>query len=107
MISRTWKEDGRALFFAGDTSYTQQLLLDQMVDGVASDEPLARQTLQQILTYTQSAPTVYLPSHDPDSAHRLATWMAVTEPVQLSLMSIRESLPSQYGKESVREKEAG
>ena len=74
------QEGERALFFAGDTSYSQQLLLDQVVDGVASDEPLARQTLQQILTYTQSVPTVYLPSHDPDSAHRLATRMAVTGP---------------------------
>jgi glyoxylase-like metal-dependent hydrolase (beta-lactamase superfamily II) len=99
------QEDERALFFAGDTSYTQLLLLDQVVDGLPQMK--LWQTLQQILTYIQSVPTVYLPTHDPDSAHRLATWMAVTEPVQLSVMGIRESLPSQYGKESVREKKAG
>jgi glyoxylase-like metal-dependent hydrolase (beta-lactamase superfamily II) len=64
--------DGLSLFFAGDASYTQQLLLDQIVDGVAQDEAKSRQTLKLILQYVQEFPTVYLPSHDPDAALRLA-----------------------------------
>jgi N-acyl homoserine lactone hydrolase len=64
--------DGLSLFFAGDASYTQQLMLDQIVDGVAQDEEKSRQTLKLILQYTQEFPTVYLPSHDPNAAHRLA-----------------------------------
>ncbi len=67
------QEDEHALFFAGDTSYTQQLLLEQAVDGVTRDVALYQQTSQQIRTYLQSVPTIYLPSHDPESAHRLAT----------------------------------
>jgi N-acyl homoserine lactone hydrolase len=66
------QEDENALFFAGDTSYTQQLMLLQAIDGVAADEALALQTLQRIREYTQVTPTVYLPSHDPEAAHRLA-----------------------------------
>ena len=37
------------------------------------DVALYQQTTQQIRTYLQSVPTIYLPSHDPESAHRLAT----------------------------------
>ncbi|MBH8554498.1 N-acyl homoserine lactonase family protein [Nostocaceae cyanobacterium CENA357] len=63
--------DGLSLFFAGDASYTQQLMLDQIIDGVAQDEDKSRQTLKQILQYVQEFPTVYLPSHDPSAAQRL------------------------------------
>ncbi|HLZ55576.1 MAG TPA: N-acyl homoserine lactonase family protein [Ktedonosporobacter sp.] len=65
------QEGERALFFAGDTSYTQQLMLEQAVDGVTQDEAVYRQTEQRILAYVQATPTVYLPSHDPEAAQRL------------------------------------
>ena len=65
-------EDGPAnVFIAGDVSYTQQYLLDQVVDGVSPDPQQAAQTMATTLAYVQSQPTVYLPSHDPDSARRL------------------------------------
>lgn len=73
--------DDRTYFLAGDTSYTEQLMLQQHVDGVAPDEAAARQTLQRILRYVQEQPTVYLPSHDPDAARRLATG-AIVQPAQ-------------------------
>ena len=57
-------EDDHALFLAGDTSYTQQLMLEEAVDGVAPDEQVSRQTLQRIHAYTRQMPTVYLPSHE-------------------------------------------
>ncbi len=66
------KIDGLSFFFAGDASYTLQLMLDQIVDGVAQDEVNSRQTLKRIRQYVQEFPTVYLPSHDPDAAQRLA-----------------------------------
>ncbi len=72
-------EDEKTIFFAGDTSYTQQLMLSQTIDGVAASEALARQTLQRILAYTQTTPTIYLPSHDPEAARRLATRKEVAE----------------------------
>jgi hypothetical protein len=67
------QEEEHALFFAGDPSYTQQLLLEHAVDGVTRDVALYQQTSQQIRMYLQSVPTIYLPSHDPGSVHRLAT----------------------------------
>ena len=39
-------EEEHALFFAGDASYTQHLLLEHAVDGVTRDVALYRQTSQ-------------------------------------------------------------
>ena len=64
-------ESGAQIFFAGDASYTQQLMLDQTIDGVAPQEQQARQTLQRIKHLAEDHPVVYLPSHDPESARRL------------------------------------
>jgi N-acyl homoserine lactone hydrolase len=61
----------RSFFLAGDASYTQRLLVEQQVDGISPDEATARQTMQKVLRYAQETPTVYLPTHDPDSGRRL------------------------------------
>ncbi|MFI5248146.1 MAG: hypothetical protein ACHQWV_06305 [Nitrospirales bacterium] len=58
-------------FLAGDTSYTQQALLEHQVDGVSPNKSEALRTLDRILAYARSVPTVYLPSHDPESVERL------------------------------------
>lgn len=71
-LSLIVQDEGTAFFFAGDASYTEQLMLQQIVDGISPKERIARQTLARILQYVQSTPTVYLPSHDPGSAQRLA-----------------------------------
>ena len=65
-------EGERAIVLAGDVSYTQALLQQQVIDGVAFDEKAAHQTIQRMLTFAQTTPTVYLPSHDPAAAQRLA-----------------------------------
>jgi glyoxylase-like metal-dependent hydrolase (beta-lactamase superfamily II) len=56
---------------AGDVSYTQQLMLDGAVDGVSADVPAARRTLARIQRLAAERPTVYLPTHDPESVARL------------------------------------
>ncbi|HEX7734302.1 MAG TPA: N-acyl homoserine lactonase family protein [Ktedonobacteraceae bacterium] len=71
------REAEQSIFFAGDTSYTQQLMLDGKIDGVSPNDAIARQTLQRIQAYTRSTPTVYLPSHDPASAARLTARQAI------------------------------
>jgi N-acyl homoserine lactone hydrolase len=48
-------------------------MLEQAVDGVSPSERTAQRTLGRVLRYAEEVPTVYLPSHDPDSAARLAT----------------------------------
>jgi N-acyl homoserine lactone hydrolase len=60
------------LFFAGDTSYTESLMLEGAVDGVAPSVPDARGTLARINEYVHEESVVYLPSHDPGSAARLS-----------------------------------
>jgi N-acyl homoserine lactone hydrolase len=66
------QEGDQAIFFAGDPSYNQRLMLAETLDGVAADEQAAKATLRAIHTFVQQTPTVYLPSHDPDAARRLA-----------------------------------
>jgi N-acyl homoserine lactone hydrolase len=65
-------EDGDTVYFlAGDTSYTERLMLDGIADGVAPDPVQARETLGRIHRLAEQRPTVYLPTHDPESPRRL------------------------------------
>jgi N-acyl homoserine lactone hydrolase len=61
-----------SVFLAGDSSYTEDAMLRGAVDGVGADEDAERQTHERIRAYAAAAPTVYLPSHDPETAVRLA-----------------------------------
>jgi N-acyl homoserine lactone hydrolase len=70
-VSVIAQEENLACFLAGDTSYTEQYMLDQVVDGVSTDGEAAKTTLRRVMDFTRQKPTVYLPSHDPDSAARL------------------------------------
>jgi len=60
-------------FLAGDTTYTEENLLRKIPDGVSPDPNQAVETMQNILSFARQRPTVYLPSHDPDSESRLKT----------------------------------
>jgi glyoxylase-like metal-dependent hydrolase (beta-lactamase superfamily II) len=72
------KDSDATYFFAGDASYTQRLMLDQQIDGVGLNAQAARQTLQRIRQFVQTTPTVYLPTHDPESSNRFAAKSVVT-----------------------------
>jgi glyoxylase-like metal-dependent hydrolase (beta-lactamase superfamily II) len=65
--------EGRLIFFAGDTSYTQDLMRLGAVDGVSADVGAATETLERIQTLCAGQDVVYLPTHDPDAARRLAS----------------------------------
>lgn len=82
-VSVSLDEGPRTLFFAGDTSYTEANLVSGTVDGVASmgaGEDVAAKTLRAIRTQTAERPMVYLPSHDPEAARRLAERRVVVLP---------------------------
>jgi glyoxylase-like metal-dependent hydrolase (beta-lactamase superfamily II) len=64
-------EGPQRVLLAGDSSYLQATMLEGVVDGVAPDEASARETLARIRTLAAEAPTVYVPSHDPESEARL------------------------------------
>jgi N-acyl homoserine lactone hydrolase len=71
-LSVALEDDETVFFFAADASYTQRLMLDGVADGVSPDPATARTTLARIQALVRQRPTVYLPSHDPESVARLA-----------------------------------
>jgi glyoxylase-like metal-dependent hydrolase (beta-lactamase superfamily II) len=60
-----------AIFLAGDASYSEAQLLGLWADGVSSRPTVQLQTLDTIKRFIRSRPTIYLPSHDPESENRL------------------------------------
>ena len=49
------------------------LMLAGKLDGVSADERVTTATLDAIRNFARSRPTVYLPTHDPQAAARLAS----------------------------------
>lgn len=72
--------DHETLFIAGDASYTQELMLAGIVDGVAPDPRAARASLANVRAFCLEAEAIYLPSHDPASGRRLRDRLTVSEP---------------------------
>ena len=62
-ISVIAQVDGLNYFLAGDTSYTQENLLNEIPDGIGTIESV--NTFKNILSFSKFNPTIYLPSHDP------------------------------------------
>lgn len=60
-----------SIMFAGDASYTQDLLIAQQADGIGNDPQAQQNTHRKLLAYAEQHPTIYLPTHDPGSKERL------------------------------------
>ena len=60
------------VFLAGDSSYTQELMLRGKAAGVGADEQAERRTHERIRAFAAATPTVYLVAHDPETGVRLA-----------------------------------
>lgn len=56
---------------AGDATYDQNFLLEELVDGVTYDVALSKATLRQIRTLGEQEPTLLLPAHDLGVPERL------------------------------------
>jgi len=63
---------GRHVMLAGDTTDSLEQLHALRADAVAPDPKVHIATMQTILAHCAAHPTIYLPSHDPDSAARFA-----------------------------------
>jgi glyoxylase-like metal-dependent hydrolase (beta-lactamase superfamily II) len=74
------EDDDHTVFLAGDSSYTQTLMLQGIADGVGDDANAERETHERIRAYAAANPTVYLVAHDPDVPTRLATRQRVPLP---------------------------
>lgn len=70
-ISVIVRGDDVDYLLAGDTSYTEELLLARTPDGVSPKPAVTLATMSAILDYAKTRSLVYLPSHDPQSAARL------------------------------------
>jgi glyoxylase-like metal-dependent hydrolase (beta-lactamase superfamily II) len=66
-------EDGHDLFFAADASFDLASLHDGTLDAPAFNSGVTLETRQRILRYAAQRPTVYLTTHDWDTARRLDT----------------------------------
>jgi N-acyl homoserine lactone hydrolase len=64
-------QDDHHVLLGGDSAYDQAQLLDLHVDGVSPKDAVARRTMRTIVDHARLQPTVYLPSHDVESAARL------------------------------------
>jgi len=65
-------DEGRHVMLAGDVTDTLEQLKAKRADAVGPDPKAHVATLETILAHCREHPTVYLPSHDPESAERLA-----------------------------------
>jgi glyoxylase-like metal-dependent hydrolase (beta-lactamase superfamily II) len=66
-------DDGdHSVLLAGDASYTQELMLRGVLDGVSPNDEIAKLTLQRVKAYAAQTPTVYAVAHDPETGARVA-----------------------------------
>lgn len=72
-ISIILQDSELCYFFAGDASYSEKMMVNQKIDGLALNGQEAKNTLKRIREFAHSTPCIYLPTHDPGSANRLAT----------------------------------
>jgi glyoxylase-like metal-dependent hydrolase (beta-lactamase superfamily II) len=70
-VSVIVRDGAGQIMLAGDTSYLESTMLRGIVDGVSPNESVARATFANIQALCSQRPTVYLPTHDPQSAERL------------------------------------
>jgi N-acyl homoserine lactone hydrolase len=70
-VSVLVKRDGHWLIFAGDAAYSQAQMLRENMDGMNTNPRATVQSVRQIKTFCANNKTIFLPSHDPESARRL------------------------------------
>ena len=70
-------DEGRHVMLAGDSTDSLEQLHALRPDAVAPDPKVHITTMKTILAHCAEHPTIYLPSHDPESASRLADTITV------------------------------
>ncbi len=61
------------ILFAGDVTFNEDQLRTQTLGGICEDLPAAARSVVHIRNHLEIHPTVYLPTHDPESGDRLAS----------------------------------
>ena len=70
-------DSGHHVMLAGDVTDTLEQLHARRADAIGPDPKVHIATLARILAHCAQHPTIYLPSHDPGSAERLAGGVTV------------------------------
>jgi N-acyl homoserine lactone hydrolase len=76
------ERDDHTVLLAGESSYTQELMLRGKPDGVGADASAERLTHERIRAHCAANPTIYLVAHDPNTGARLAEQQLVYPVVQ-------------------------
>jgi N-acyl homoserine lactone hydrolase len=71
-------DEGRHVMLAGDVTDTLEQLLALRADAIGPDPKVHVATLERIKAHGAEHPTVFLPSHDPETAARLAGSIVLT-----------------------------
>lgn len=69
--SLVFKTDDFDIIFAGDSSYTQEQVLQRELAGVNAHYPKSLQSYEKLLDYAALRKTIYLPTHDPQAGQSL------------------------------------
>lgn len=69
-------------FIAADASYLEDNIRHERTDGITMDPAVSQRTLHAVKTFATSQPTIVLPSHDPDTASRVANRQLFTGQLQ-------------------------
>jgi N-acyl homoserine lactone hydrolase len=85
---------GNHVLLAGDATDSLEQLHALRADAVAPDIKVHVATMQTILAHCAQHPTVYLPSHDPDSAARFAAQTTVNVDAAADPRDSAASLPT-------------
>jgi N-acyl homoserine lactone hydrolase len=84
-ISVVVKSDDILYFLAGDTTYSEHLLLRNIPDGVSPRASRTLDTMEKIRNLAQKEPLIYLPTHDEESEERLMQKKVLIENEELTV----------------------
>jgi glyoxylase-like metal-dependent hydrolase (beta-lactamase superfamily II) len=71
-VSIVARSENLTYVLAGDLTYRQHLLMDDVVDGMTENPAVSLASQRAMKQFAQNEPTVLLPAHDPEAAGRLA-----------------------------------
>ena len=77
-------DEGRHVMLAGDSTDSLEQLHALRPDAIARDPKVHVTTMKAILADCAAHPKIYLPSHDPESASRLADAITVDSPALIA-----------------------
>jgi glyoxylase-like metal-dependent hydrolase (beta-lactamase superfamily II) len=76
-VSIVARSEDLTYVLAGDLTYRQHLMMDDVVDGMTENPAVSLASQRAMKQFAQNEPTVLLPAHDPEAAKRLADGLSM------------------------------